>query len=207
MATYQGDNLNILQADEDIVRFAFGVALKPGDKVHFIKDKERNPAVTIFLLSLFELRDNDEDHLSVHRLSVQPACDEEIKKKNTLYAVLSVDDVLKIKQEVVELDDALTAEEAVAVLEGASIKYCCLPTDYGSSEENPSHGGIFFYNEFKDSIVSFKDINDGNIPTLNNHPLISWLQNDLLQAVKSFKKFAGKKGEKDVVPSEREELE
>lgn len=184
MASHCIKDLNKLNDEETIIRLAYGKADESkGQKVHFSKKGKKSPIYTL-LLAMFELRPCDEDHLSIHRKCIE-GWDKCI---NTMYAELKVDSVHAINVLSEEID---ISSLDISTLDISSLKttnsYSCIVTDYGKSDNDLSHGGIFFYDTNSLQTISYSFIENEyqGYNDLEDYPFTK-LSKQLLNAVTGF---------------------
>jgi hypothetical protein len=186
MATHCINDLTKLNNDEQIIRLAYGKADESkGQKVHFSKKGKKSPTYTL-LLAMFELRPCDEDHLSIHRKRIK-GWDKCI---NTMYAELKVDSVHAINVLSEEIDISsldISSLDLSSLQTTNSYSYSCIVTDYGKSENDLSHGGIFFYDTNSLQTVSYNFIENEHqvYDDLEDYPFTK-LSQQLLNAVTGF---------------------
>ena len=182
MATHSITDLKKLDEEETVIRLAYGKADESlGQKKHFVKvgGSKKNPSYSL-QLAMFELRPCDDDHLSIHRECITGW----EKCINTMYAELTVQSIHSINESFTPVDILSEIEDISSLPETT---YSCLATDYGSSDDDRSHGGIFFYNVETSQTITYDEIQNrqDDYDDLDDYPFTR-LSQQLLKAVTGF---------------------
>ncbi len=195
MGTYKISELGILDDNEVLARFVFGRTTKADDFVHYIRQNGKSEKTYMLLLSAFNLRPDDDGHLSIHYKLDSDKWEK--FPKPTHYVTLVSGDVRDIKTEVIESGDInskLSDDELLNMFDSPSGKeYGCLPTDIKTPDAtglvDETHGGIFFvdYNEYR--TLEYNELDE--LPLINNNPIIMDFKIRLLKSVKKMHNSKG----------------